>query len=362
MQRDTAGNYVVQGSGGDDRVTVTEYSPSSGNSPWGPTKYLKVQVNNDTYLIPLDGPNAAKSVGIYAGAGNDSVFVDPNVTTPLFISGGAGNDFLKGGSGPNALLGGTGNDTLIGGRSDDLLMGGPGFDTISGGGGRDMYSLSDLFNRLREGRCCPPPPKPFPVYTSPQPPVSQPVEPAPLPQPTAPSAPPPVVVAPPLPPPPTPIYSLPKPPVHQHLSPPPPKPQTPPRPPLSSLMSAVDTYDEKGFKSGRDMTKNLLTAAYESPAKLRQVLASISGNKEKDDAVASFARALLDSGPQGAKMLKDLPSDIKETLYKYLDGGNAWSANKKGIDLILAKMTGRPTTRFNDKDTMQSFQRYQGVL
>lgn len=127
-------------------------------------------------------------------------------------------------------------------------------------------------------------------------------------------------------------------------------------------MAAVDTYDEKGFKSGREMTKNLLTAAYESPEKLRQTLASISGNKERDDAVASFARALLESGPEGAKIFRNLPSDIKQTLFKYLDGGNSWSANKKGIYLTLAKMTGHPTTRFNDKDTMQAFERYQGVL
>ena len=286
MQRDPSGNYVVQGSGGDDRVTVSEYSSPCRNSPWGSTKCLKVQVNNDTYLIPLNGPNAAKSVGIYAGAGNDSVFVDPNVTTPLFVSGGAGNDYLKGGNGPNALLGGTGNDTLIGGRSDDLLMGGPGFDTIIGGGGRDMYSISDLFNRIREGRCCPPPPKPFPVYTSPQP---QPIpsEPTPLPQPTTPPVQMPVFVAPPPPPP----VIIERPPVQQQPVKIPPKPQTPPRPALSTLMSAVDTYDEKGFKSGRDMTKNLLTATYEGPAKLRQTLASISGNRSEERRVGKECRS-----------------------------------------------------------------------
>jgi hypothetical protein len=363
MTWDANGNYTIAGSGGDDQIRVSEWSPpmTLEYNPNKTTRFLKVEVNGDTYFIPINGRNAAKSVRIDAGAGNDSVFVDPNVTFPLFINGGAGNDYLKGGSGPNALIGGTGNDILIGGRSDDLLIGGPGCDTVIGNGGRDMVSIKDLFGRLQEGRWrCPQPidpkielpergsifrlpyplPKPLPVNP-------QPVCPQPVPTP---------------PPPPPPPQCLPPPQQKPTQQPPPPKPQTPPRPNLSDLLAAVDTYDEKGFKSGRDMTKNMLAALMESPAKLRSYLASIGSAKERDDAVASFVRTLLESGPGGARMLKELPADIKKTLFSYIDTGNAWSANKKAIDMILAKLSGNPTTRFNDKETMDFFRRYEGVL
>ncbi len=320
MRRDGQGRYGVYAGPGDDLVRVMQFGE-------GPFRSLFVQVNNDRFQIPLTGPYAAASVGIFAGRGNDSVFVDPSVTFPLFIHGGAGNDFLKGGRGPNALLGGTGNDTLIGGPSDDLLLGGLGDDTVVGNGGRDIYSLAALFDRLKGGHSEPPP---VTVVPAPPPPPPQPiVKPAPQP----------------------------RPPVS-----PKPKPLTPPRPSLSSLFDKVDTYDEKGFKSGRDMTKSLLGALYESPAKLRSVLSSISSAGERDDAVASFARALLESGPDGARLLKTLPSDIKQTLSGTLENGNAWSANKKGIYTVLTKLAGTSSNRFGDRETQEFVRRYEGVL
>lgn len=361
MTWDANGHYSITGSGGDDQIRVSEWNPpmTLEYNPNKTTQFLKVEVNGDAYFIPIDGGNAAKSIAINAGTGNDSVFVDPNVTFPLFINGGAGNDYLKGGSGPNALIGGAGNDILIGGKKDDLLLGGPGCDTIIGNGGRDMYSTQDLFRRLQEGRCGQPKPCDPPIVEKPKCPPSQEPTPPPAPQPPPKDCGPvPTPPSPPLPPP----YSPPPPQQPQQPLPPKPKPQTPPRPKLSDLLAAVDTHDEKGFKSGRDMTKNLLAAFYESPAKLRSVLSSISSAKERDDAVASFVRALLESGPDGARMLKELPADIKKTLFNYIDSGNAWSANKKAIDMILAKLSGNPTTRFNDKETMDFFRRYEGMV
>lgn len=344
LKKTEPGQWAIYGSGADDHITVSEYSSQAA-------KYLKVQVNQDCYLIPLDGKDAAKSISIYAGAGNDSVFVDPKVTAPLYINGGAGNDYLKGGNGPNALIGGSGNDILIGGGSNDLLLGGPGRDTVQGNGGRDMYSMADLFARLKEGHCrpVPPPPsqpQPQPLPT-PQPPAPPPVQPPPAP----------VVVAPspqPQPPPQRPVV------VQQ---PPRPRPKGPSRPNLSSLLANVDTHDEKGFKSGREMTKRLLTALYTSPSAFSSALASITGAGERDDAAASFVRALLEAGPGGAKLLKDLSVSQKKTLADTIGAGNSWSANKKGLMLLMSRMTGVWDRGFGqDKSALEYARRYQGVF
>lgn len=339
LERSNSGDWTVHGSSGDDRVRVTE-TCRSGN------KFLNVLVNDDSYLIPISGPNAAQSVGIYAEAGNDSIFVDPGVTTPLFLNGGAGHDYLKGGDGPNALLGGGGNDILVGGRSDDLLLGGCGSDTVQGNGGRDMYSMADLFARLREGRC-----NPAPQPQPPSPPPPQAVQPPVV----SPPAPPPVVIAP--------VQAQQPQRVPPKQKPLPQKPQGPARPPLAALLANVETHDEKGFKSGREMTKRLLTALYTSPSAFSSALASISRSGERDDAAASFVRALMESGPGGAKLLKDLSASQKKTLADYIGGGNSWSANKKGIMVLMSRMTGAWDRGFGqDRDALDYARRYQGVF
>ncbi len=315
VERTEYGQWTVYGTGGDDQIHVSE-------SGCGMEKILKVSVNQDLHLIPLTGPHGAASVTIKAGTGNDSVFVDPNVTFPIFIDGGEGNDYLKGGSGPNALLGGPGNDILIGSPKSDLLLGGTGRDTVIGYGGWDMYSVPDLLGRLQEGRCS------RPESTTIRPEAS-------LPSPSA-SGSAPFFSSPPVPP--RPILQMP---VQERLprTPHKPKPQDPPRPKLSDLLAAVDRYKERGFKSGRSMTKNLLASLYESPAKLRESLIGIQNEKERDDAVASFVRALVESGPQGMRLLREIPSDIKQTMVQFFEQGNAWSPQKRTMHRTLAGLT-----------------------
>jgi RTX calcium-binding nonapeptide repeat (4 copies) len=74
---------------------------------------------------------------INAGPGNDSVVVSSQVTIPVTMRGGPGDDTLAGGGGPDKLIGGDGNDRLIGKGGNDLIFGGPGNDTIYGGSGED---------------------------------------------------------------------------------------------------------------------------------------------------------------------------------------------------------------------------------
>lgn len=84
---------------------------------------------------------------VNAGAGDDRVRVGKNVSVPVTMRGGAGDDVLVGGAGADKLLGGPGDDTLIGwkgadflhgGQGSDRLLGGPGSDTMRGGPGEDV--------------------------------------------------------------------------------------------------------------------------------------------------------------------------------------------------------------------------------
>ena len=81
--------------------------------------------------------------------GDDRVTVAKDVSVPVTMRGGPGDDFLLGGAGRDKLIGGPGDDRLSGWRGADLLYGGPGEDVLVGGpgddvlrGGPDMDSLA----------------------------------------------------------------------------------------------------------------------------------------------------------------------------------------------------------------------------
>jgi Ca2+-binding RTX toxin-like protein len=84
------------------------------------------------------------SIFVSLGAGDDSftvVTARGDVTTPITVQGGNGNDTITGGSGNDTLVGGNGNDNLLGGAGTDLIFGGRGVDTIDGGPGNDTEIL-----------------------------------------------------------------------------------------------------------------------------------------------------------------------------------------------------------------------------
>lgn len=74
---------------------------------------------------------------VNAGSGDDSVTVSRDVSVPVTLRGGSGDDDLVGGAGPDKLIGGDGSDRLVGRAGDDLIFGGGGSDTIFGGPGKD---------------------------------------------------------------------------------------------------------------------------------------------------------------------------------------------------------------------------------
>lgn len=80
-------------------------------------------------------------VRIDAGDLDDTVSVG-EISLPVHVLGGDGNDTLTTGSGDDTLDGGPGNDTLDAGAGDDTLIGGDGDDTLLGGSGNDRIDGS----------------------------------------------------------------------------------------------------------------------------------------------------------------------------------------------------------------------------
>jgi Ca2+-binding RTX toxin-like protein len=90
-----------------------------------------------TNELVCDAP-AIAGFEVNAGGGDDEVSVAHEISIPLTMRGGPGNDALLGGSGPDKLIGGLGDDTLAGGRGADVLYGGAGADELIGGPGADV--------------------------------------------------------------------------------------------------------------------------------------------------------------------------------------------------------------------------------
>lgn len=155
----------------------------------------QIYVSNGTTVNTINGGPAttatATRINVYTNAGNDSVYVDVDLTAgnaqvvlsgadgndvltyagpdAAYLAGDAGNDFLTGGSGNDLIFagdgddsvlaqggndyvdGGAGNDVLTGGDGDDGLVGGLGNDTLSGGLGNDILDGGDGTDYLDAG-------------------------------------------------------------------------------------------------------------------------------------------------------------------------------------------------------------------
>lgn len=92
--------------------------------------------NNPNELL-CDAPSIA-GFEVNADGGNDRISVAKNITIPVTMRGGAGEDVLIGGGGSDKLVGGEGDDRLVGWQASDLLYGGPGADLLTGGPGGDV--------------------------------------------------------------------------------------------------------------------------------------------------------------------------------------------------------------------------------
>ena len=89
------------------------------------------------------------SVEIYAGDGDDAVFVSG--TMGVYVDAGTGNDFVQGGDGPDTITGGAGKDRLWGGSGDDRLNGNGSHDKLYGEAGKDRLYGGDGNDTLDGG-------------------------------------------------------------------------------------------------------------------------------------------------------------------------------------------------------------------
>src|SRR5262249_36871505 len=98
---DSAGNLVVLGTAGDDRITIDRQGD-----------VIAVRVNGKlTGAFPAA---QVQSITVNGNDGDDTIDVDKKITVPVRLFGGRGEDDLQGGGGDNRLDGAAGQDTLRG--------------------------------------------------------------------------------------------------------------------------------------------------------------------------------------------------------------------------------------------------------
>lgn len=136
--------YTVLLAGGEEANTIRIWLSPDGRE-YVIDSVVQLEVGGDVCAHPEGKPNelacAAPSIAgfeVNAGGSEDRVSVAQEVSIPVTMRGGAGDDFLLGGGGPDKLIGGEGSDRLVGGRGDDRLFGGEGKDTLIGGPGDDV--------------------------------------------------------------------------------------------------------------------------------------------------------------------------------------------------------------------------------
>jgi Ca2+-binding RTX toxin-like protein len=89
---------------------------------------------------------------VNADGGDDKISVARDISIPVTMRGGPGEDVLLGGAGADKLTGGIGDDRLVGWRGDDLLTGGPGADVLIAGIGNDVILSGPGDDVVRDGR------------------------------------------------------------------------------------------------------------------------------------------------------------------------------------------------------------------
>jgi len=92
-----------------------------------------ITVHQDV-TIPVDISGGAGNDTLVGGAGGDTLTGGPGADV---IHGRDGNDILRGEAGRDLLMGDEGNDQLFGGANGDILDGGDGDDLLDGGAGND---------------------------------------------------------------------------------------------------------------------------------------------------------------------------------------------------------------------------------
>lgn len=119
---------------------------------------VPLEVGGSVCTNPEGNPNelvcsAVKiaSFEVNADGGDDRISVTNQVTIPVTMRGGSGDDILTGGRGPDKLIGGSGDDVLSGGGGADLLIGSAGHDFAAAGPGNDVIVTDSGKDVVRPG-------------------------------------------------------------------------------------------------------------------------------------------------------------------------------------------------------------------
>jgi Ca2+-binding RTX toxin-like protein len=149
--------YTVLLAGGEEANSIKIWLSPDGRE-YVIDSLVQLEIGGSVCAHPENNPNelvcAAPSIAgfeVNSGGGDDHVAVAKNVTVPVTMRGGAGDDLLIGGGGPDKLIGGQGDDRLVGWRGNDLLYGGPGDDVLIGGPGGDVLGGGSGMDTLAGG-------------------------------------------------------------------------------------------------------------------------------------------------------------------------------------------------------------------
>lgn len=124
----TSGYLVIQGTPGNDNITVTTRPVSTRFGP-GFTAVISI---DGTPRLRARSPFAV--VVVNSGDGDDTIAIKSSTRlgAPAIIDAGNGNDTISTTTANDTIVGGEGNDRIWGGGGRDQIDGGVGVDTING--------------------------------------------------------------------------------------------------------------------------------------------------------------------------------------------------------------------------------------
>jgi uncharacterized delta-60 repeat protein len=123
-QPNSLGNGTLTLNDRDNVVRIYKVTAQNGE------ENIAVEVDRVVFYYESDSTHF---LSISTGGGNDIVTVAADITFPISVDGGTGNDAISLGSGDDVAFGGSGNDVLIGMAGHDQLDGGGGEDIVIGG-------------------------------------------------------------------------------------------------------------------------------------------------------------------------------------------------------------------------------------
>lgn len=145
------GGYVINGSGGDDLITVnkglngeTVVLVNGVKTTFQPGTSLTVRGGGGDDLIGVSDP--ASRITVFGGDGDDTLIAGPdqksNSGQHTFIAG-DGDDVVLTGGGHTYITTGDGDDIVDAGNGDDTVYSGAGRDKVTTRGGNDFVSLGE---------------------------------------------------------------------------------------------------------------------------------------------------------------------------------------------------------------------------